>query len=119
LSSVFIGMSFIGAGVRDAYLTLLELAVILQLVPFVYLYLGLIRVAGQSGGHYRNKPVLQLAGLAGLLATSLALATAFVPPASVESPLQYEIKMIVGTAIFVGFGAALPRWRRAATSALS
>ncbi|HJS74646.1 MAG TPA: APC family permease, partial [Vicinamibacteria bacterium] len=40
-SSVFIAMSFIGAGVRDAYLTLLELAVVLQLVPFVYLYLGL------------------------------------------------------------------------------
>ena len=113
-SSVFIGMSFIGAGVRDAYLTLLELAVILQLVPFVYLYLGLIRVAGQPGGHYRNKVMLQLAGLAGLLATLLALATAFVPPASVESPLQYEIKMIGGAAIFVGFAALLPRWRRGA-----
>jgi amino acid transporter len=119
LSSVFIGMSFIGAGVRDAYLTLLELAVILQLVPFVYLYLGLIRVAGQPGGHYRNPLVPQLAGLAGLLATSLALATAFVPPTSVESPLQYEIKMIVGTALFVGFAAALPRWRRPSSSALT
>jgi amino acid transporter len=118
-SSVFIGMSFIGAGVRDAYLTLLELAVILQLIPFVYLYLGLMRVAGQPGGHYRSKLVLKLAGLAGLAATLLALATAFVPPASVASPLQYEIKMILGTAIFLGFAAALPRWRRAATSGLS
>ncbi len=111
-SSVFIAMSFIGAGVRDAYLTLLELAVVLQLVPFVYLYLGLIRVAGQPGGHYRNPLVLRLAGAAGLVATLLALATAFVPPASVESPLHYEIKMIAGTAIFVGFAALLPRWRR-------
>jgi hypothetical protein len=39
---------------------------------------------------------------------ALALATAFVPPASVESPLQYEVKMIVGTVVFVGFAAALP-----------
>jgi amino acid transporter len=112
LSSVFIAMSFIGAGVRDAYLTLLELAVVLQLVPFVYLYLGLVRVAGEPGGHYRRPMVLRIAGLAGLLATLLALATAFVPPASVESPLQYEIKMIVGSAIFIGFAAILPRWRR-------
>jgi hypothetical protein len=63
--------------------------------------------------------VPQLAGLAGILSTSLALATAFVPPASVESPLQYEVKMIVGSAIFVGFAAVLPRWRRQATSARS
>ncbi len=113
-SSVFIAMSFVGAGVRDAYLTLLELAVVLQLVPFVYLYIGLFRVAGQPGGHYRNRMVLRLAGLAGLVATLLALATAFVPPASVESPIQYEVKMLVGTAIFIGFAAALPHWRRGA-----
>ena len=115
-SSVFIAMSFIGAGVRDAYLTLLELAVVLQLVPFVYLYLGLIRIAGQPGGHYRNPLVLRIAGVAGLVATLAALATAFVPPASVESPFHYEVKMIVGTAVFVGFAAVLPRWRRAARS---
>jgi amino acid transporter len=114
-SSVFIAMSFIGAGVRDAYLTLLELAVVLQLIPFVYLYLGLIRIAGQPGGHYQRPLVLRLAGLAGLAATLVALATAFVPPATVDSPLQYEIKMILGTAIFVGFAALLPRWRRGAT----
>lgn len=116
LSSVFIAMSFIGAGVRDAYLTLLELAVVLQLVPFVYLYLGLMRVAGQPGGHYRNPLVLRLGGAAGLLASLLALATAFVPPASVESPVQYEIKMIAGTALFIGIAAVVPRWRQAAAS---
>jgi glutamate:GABA antiporter len=115
-SSVFIAMSFIGAGVRDAYLTLLELAVVLQLIPFVYLYLGLIRIAGQPGGHYKRPLVLRLAGLAGLAATLLALATAFVPPTTVASQLQYEIKMIVGTSLFVGFAALLPRWRRAAAT---
>jgi amino acid transporter len=121
-SSVFIGMSFIEAGVRDAYLTLLSLAVVLQVIPFVYLFLGLIRVAGQPGGHYRSPLVLRLAGVAGLVATLVALATAFVPPSSVESPWQYEIKMIVGTVLFVGFAALLPRWRRpsgAATPARS
>ena len=113
-SSVFLGMSFMGVGVRDAYLTLLELAVVLQLVPFLYLYLGLFRVAGQPGGHFRSKRLLQFSGFMGLVATLLALATAFVPPTSVESPLHYEIKMIGGAAIFVGFAALLPRWRRGA-----
>ena len=37
-SSLFIGMSFIEAEeYRDAYLTLLALAVVLQVIPFVYL----------------------------------------------------------------------------------
>ena len=59
--------------------------------------------------------MLRIAGIAGLAATLLALATAFVPPATVASPWQYEVKMIVGAAIFVGFAALLPRWRRGAT----
>ncbi|HEY7820215.1 MAG TPA: APC family permease, partial [Vicinamibacteria bacterium] len=67
LSSLFIGMSFIRAGVRDAYLTLLQLAVVLQIVPFLSLYLGLMKVAGKPGGHYRNPFLLRAAGLAGLI----------------------------------------------------
>jgi amino acid transporter len=112
-STLFIAMSFAGkTGVRDAYLTLLQLAVVLQLVPFVYLYLALIRVAGQPGGHYRRRLVPRIAGVVGLAATLVALATAFVPPASVQSAVQYQIKMWVGTALFLGFAAVLPIWRR-------
>jgi amino acid transporter len=112
-STVFIAMSFVGrTRVRDAYLTLLQLAVVLQLVPFVYLYLALIRVAGRPGGHYRSRLVPQAAGVFGLVATLVALATAFVPPASVESAVQYQIKMWVGTALFLGFAAVVPVWRR-------
>jgi amino acid transporter len=113
-STLFIAMSFAGrTGVRDAYLTLLQLAVVLQLVPFVYLYLALIRVAGQPGGHYHRRLVPQIAGVVGLAATLVALATAFVPPASVQSAVQYQIKMWLGTALFLGFAAVLPVWRRA------
>jgi amino acid transporter len=112
-STLFIAMSFIGrTRVRDAYLTLLQLAVVLQLVPFLYLYAALIRVAGRPGGHYRNRLVPQVAGVVGLATTLLALATAFVPPASVESALQYQVKMWLGTVLFLGFAAALPLWRR-------
>jgi amino acid transporter len=116
LSSIFIGMSFIGAGVRDAYLTLLQLAVVLQIIPFLYLYLGLMKVAGTPGGHYRNSFLLRAAGLAGLIASTLALATAFVPPSSVESVLEYEIKMIAGTVIFIGVAVVIPLRRVSAAT---
>jgi len=116
-SSVFLSMSFIGVRVRDAYLTLLELAVVLQLIPFLYLYAGLIRVAGTPGGHYRSRAGVMLSGVAGLLATFLALATAFVPSKSVESIWKFELKLALGVALFVGAAAVLPRFSRRASSA--
>jgi amino acid transporter len=106
-STAFISMSFIGARVRDAYLTLLELAVVLQLIPFVYLYAGLLKVAGTPGGYFRGRAYVLLCGIFGLGSTLLALTSAFIPPASVESVFQYELKMIVGTAIFLGIAAAV------------
>lgn len=111
-SSVFISMSFIGVRVRDAYLTLLELAVVLQLIPFLYLYGGLIRVAGTPGGHYRNRTGVMLSGVAGLVTTLGALAAAFVPSTSVESIWKFELKLALGVAIFVGAAAVLPRFSR-------
>ncbi len=116
-STAFLSMSFIGVRVRDAYLTLLELAVVLQLIPFLYLYAGLIRVAGTPGGHYRGRAGVMLCGVAGLLTTFLALATAFVPSKSVESIWKFELKLALGVALFVGAAAALPRFSRRAPSA--
>lgn len=116
-SSVFISMSFIGVRVRDAYLTLLELAVVLQLIPFLYLYGGLIRVAGTPGGHYRNRTGVMLSGVAGLITTLGALAAAFVPSTSVESIWKFELKLALGVAIFVGAAAVLPRFSRRARPA--
>jgi glutamate:GABA antiporter len=106
-STVFISMSFIGARVRDAYLTLLELAVVLQLIPFVYLYAGLIKVAGTPDDYFRSRAWVLLCGVLGLGSTLLALTSAFVPPSSVESVFQYELKMILGTAVFLGIAAAV------------
>src|SRR5262245_28190153 len=45
LSSVFVVMSFVGSTVKEAYVTLLDLAVVLQLLPFLYLYAALLRLS--------------------------------------------------------------------------
>lgn len=110
LSSVFILMSFAGVGVREAYLTLLELAVIIQLIPFIYLYAGLLKVAGTPGGYYRSRLWLQVAGLAGLLTTLLATAVSFVPATAIRSIWWFEIKLLVGVGLFLGVAAGLFRW---------
>ena len=111
-SSVFILMSFVGeAQVKEAYLTMLQLAVFIQLVPFVYLYAGLFRAAGTPGGYYRRAWWLRATGLAGLLTTLLAMATAFVPSEDIQSVWWFEAKMVMGTMLFLGAAAALFRWR--------
>ncbi len=104
LSSVFVAMSFYGATVKEAYVTLLDLAVVLQLVPFLYLYAGLIRVAvkgPREAGHY-SPAKLWLSGASGLLTTSLGMVVAFVPSRQIESVWLFELKMLLGCAIFLG-----------------
>ncbi len=104
LCTIFVAMSFVGATVKEAYVTLLDLAVVLQLVPFLYIYAGLIRIAvkgTREGGHY-SSGVLWLAGLTGLLTTSLGMVVAFVPSRQIESVWLFELKMLLGCAFFLG-----------------
>lgn len=107
LSSVFLATSFLGASVKEAYLTMLDLAVVLQLVPFLYMYAGLVRLAkaggrraGSGPGRYSPR-VLMLAGVSGLTTTALGMGLAFVPARTISSIGLFELKMVVGTVLFV------------------
>ncbi len=106
-STVCIAMSFLGAQVKEAYLTMLQLAVFIQLVPFLYLYAGLFRVAGMPGGHFSSPGMLRAAGAAGLVMTVAAMVTAFVPADAIDSIWRFELKMVVGVALFLGAAWAL------------
>ncbi|MBI3664435.1 MAG: APC family permease [Acidobacteria bacterium] len=104
LSSIFVAMSFVGATVKEAYVTLLDLAVVLQLVPFLYIYAGLVRLAmkGPCGAGHYSPGNLWLAGVSGLLTTSLGMVVAFVPSRQIESVWLFELKMLLGCAFFLG-----------------
>ncbi len=106
LSALFLAMSFVGAQVKEAFVTMLDLAVVLQLIPFLYMYAGLIKLAARSeaGGHYSKKTV-RAAGWCGLLTTVLAVAVAFVPSHQIDSIWLFEIKMVAGTLLFLGVAA--------------
>jgi amino acid transporter len=106
LSAAFLAMSFVGAQVKEAFVTMLDLAVVLQLVPFLYMYAGLIRLATRSteAGHY-SKSTLLVSGWCGLLTTVLAMAVAFVPSHQIASIWLFEVKMVGGTVFFLGLAA--------------
>jgi len=110
-SSFAIAISFAGQGVKlhEAYEILLALAVLTQMIPFVYLFGSLVRVAGKPGGIYRNKLWLWLLGLCGLVTTLCAMATAFIPPGDIPDVWRYEIKVVIGLAVFCAIPAGLSR----------
>ncbi len=107
LSSLFVLMSFVGATVKEAYITLLDLAVVLQLVPFLYLYAALIRLSapGAVEAAYFRKGTLRLAGWSGLTTTALGMIVAFVPSRQVASVWLFELKMLLGCGFFLGLSA--------------
>ncbi len=120
LSSIFLAMSFTQATVQEAFVTLLALAVVLQLVPSAYMYAALLRLAffdPQPQPFFYRKSTLVFAGAAGLATTMLGIFVAFLPPAQVESVWKYELKMFVGCGVFL-VAAPLACWwmarRRAA-----
>lgn len=110
LSTVFLAMNFIGASVQEAFLTMLDLAVFLQLVPFLYMYASLISLAGrrdQAGVYSAVK--LRVAGVCGFATTAMGMIVAFVPTRQITSVWLFELKMFIGCVFFVGLAVLLFR----------
>jgi len=94
-------------GVQEAFQTMLSLAVVLQLVPFVYVFAALLKFAAKEercDGRY-GKGVLVLAGGSGLLTTVLGIALAFSPAKQITSLWRYELTMFGFTFFFVALAA--------------
>jgi glutamate:GABA antiporter len=104
---VIINFSFTGAGVQETFQKLLSLAVVLQLIPFLYMFAALLKIAFSENfvpGRY-GKTTLILSGASGLVTTILGITLAFFPAQQIRSILSYEIWMIGGTLFFVGLAA--------------
>jgi len=102
-----VALNSIGAGVQETFQKLLSLAVVLQLVPFLYMFAALLKLAldpAARKGHYSNR-VLILAGASGLVTTILGIALAFFPAQQITSLPLYELWMFGGTAFFIGLAA--------------
>jgi glutamate:GABA antiporter len=110
LCSGLIAMSFAGeSSVREAYVTLLDMAVVLQMIAYFYVYAALARVAfGSESRAGRYRPwVVRFAALSGLTATAVGTIVAFVPSRQVDSVWRFEIKMFLSCAVFLAGAAGL------------
>jgi amino acid transporter len=94
---------YASGGVQEAFQKMLSLAVVLQLVPFLYVFAALLKFAMRKpleGGRY-GRGTLLFAGGAGLVTTTLGIALAFFPAKQITSVWKYETSMIGITLAFL------------------
>ncbi|HYL64614.1 MAG TPA: APC family permease [Candidatus Methylomirabilis sp.] len=109
VSMILVVLNFVlvGSGVQESFQRLLSLAVVLQLVPFIYIFGALLKIAFSktfARGHYSQNTLI-LAGSSGVLTTSLGIALAFFPAQQITSLVSYEVWMFGGTLFFIGLAA--------------
>jgi len=103
LCVIFFGFS----SVEEAFETMLSLAVVLQLIPYVYIFGALLKLAvGRPDGRgVYSRGILIAAGVSGLITTLLGIVLQYFPPGLIKSLGVYEAEMMLGTAVFVGLAA--------------
>ncbi len=108
VSLILVIINFVSTGnVQASFQSLLSLAVVLQLIPFLYIFAGLLKIAMHRNfvpARY-GKGTLIVAGLSGLATTILGIGLAFFPAQQITSLRSYEIWMVGGTLFFMGLAA--------------
>ncbi len=91
LSTAFICISLYGTYVREAYEFLLKSSVIIQLVPFLYLFLGLWKLGKR-----------RLFAMLGTISTAFGILFVFIPSAGVEHKLRFELQLLASCFLMLG-----------------
>ncbi len=108
VSLILVIINFLSTGnVQASFQSLLSLAVVLQLIPFLYVFGGILKIAlhSQFQKQQYSRGTLVAAGISGLATTAIAMVVAFFPAQQISSVLGYEIWMIGGTLLFIGLAA--------------
>src|SRR5260221_7274925 len=87
VSLILVVVNFTAAGVQETFQKLLSLAVVLQLVSFLYMFGALLKIATSPSfikAQY-GKPILLFAGATGPVTTTLGIALALFPAAQMTS----------------------------------
>ena len=112
LATVFLLVSQLGKGstVEQAYLVLLDTQLLVYFIPYLYLFLCLLRQArrkSQTGSLPGGRAGATLAGICGLCVTAFAMVVAAIPPGDAPNRGVFAAKVIGGAAAFVALGTAI------------
>jgi amino acid transporter len=109
---------------NSAYQILVDAAVILYFIPFLYMYAAVIKLAYRpdraAGGNAvlipGGKFGVWVVGLLGIAVVLVAIALSFIPPAEAASKWLFEVKLGGGTLCGILLGLIL-YWRGARAKA--
>jgi glutamate:GABA antiporter len=104
--------------VQSAYQLLIDAAIILYFIPFLYMFAGVIRLAGRGRRSEEKNAVLipggmtgvWICGAVGFLVVLVGIAVSAIPPGDEKHVYLFEAKLIIGTLVSVLIGLVL-YWR--------
>ena len=100
---------------NSAYQILVDAAVILNFIPFLYMYAAAIKLAGRKERYTDphavlipgGKPGVWIAGSLGFAVVAGAIILSLIPPGEAVSKVLFEAKVIGGTLAAIGLGLTL------------
>jgi len=115
ISAAILLLTFRWNSVNGAYQTLVNAAVILYFVPFLYMYAAVIKLAYRKDRLENKKAILIPGGIAGVWITGglgfvvvmASILLSLVPPGETSSKLLFEVQVIGGTVTAIGIGLVL------------
>jgi glutamate:GABA antiporter len=128
LVSVFLTLSGSQTSVQEAYDILVNLTIIIYFVPYLYLFLALVRLRRLDPVSPDDAQTLLVPGgrvglwavvVFGFIATAVSLALVFVPPSGTTNVINYEGNILLQSAVVLGIGLVLYAMSRRARRARS
>jgi amino acid transporter len=128
VSGAILLISQINDTTRGAYQVLIDAAIILYFIPFLYMFAAVIKLsrrpdrdaARQTNSNIilvpGGRPGVFIAGGLGFLIVLLGIAVSLIPPGDSSSKLSFELKLLIGTIASILLGLVL-YWRGARTKA--
>jgi amino acid transporter len=105
LSGAILLVSQINQSTRSAYQILIDAAIILYFIPFLYMFAAAIKLARRKDRTQNEHAVLVPGGLAGVwisgglgfLVVLVGIFVSLVPPGDASSKILFELELVVGT----------------------
>jgi amino acid transporter len=127
LSGAILLGSQINQTTRGAYQILIDAAIILYFIPFLYMFAAVIKLAYRKDRKENPHAILVpggipgvwIAGGLGFVVVLIGILVSLVPPGDTASKLGFELELVAGTAVSLLIGLALYwRGKRAKQTAL-
>ncbi len=120
ISAVILLVTQLSESASHAYQILVDAAIILYFIPFIYMYAAAIKLASRKDRAENKEAVLipggkfgvSVAGGLGLIVVIVGIALSFIPPGDTVSKWAFEMKLVGGTGGAIAVGLIL-YWRGA------